>query len=172
VALNYCMRDHGGFEGNGQTLRLLSRLESFSNDAGANLSRRTLLGLLKYPLPHAAVANPAIRPSLMTGPTAVRLLDVKSCKPPKCYLDSEEDVVDWVLDPLSASDRTAFRRAWSGPANMPPRFINRSIAASWMWPTTLPMASTIWRMPSRWIWWARRISPRRCAIVAPLFWTR
>lgn len=109
VALNYCMRDHGGFEGNGQTLRLLSRIESFSNDAGANLCRRSLLGLLKYPLPYAAVANPAIRPSLMTGPTAVRLLDVKSCKPPKCYLDSEEDVVDWVLDPLSPADRMAFQ---------------------------------------------------------------
>src|SRR5262249_30878224 len=46
VALNYCMRDvaynRGGFEGNGQTLRILSRLENFSRDAGANLSRRTL----------------------------------------------------------------------------------------------------------------------------------
>jgi dGTPase len=29
VALNYCMRDHSGFEGNGQTLRILSRLEKF-----------------------------------------------------------------------------------------------------------------------------------------------
>jgi dGTPase len=82
VALNYCMRDHGGFEGNGQTLRLLSRIESFSNDAGANLCRRSLLGLLKYPLPYGAVANPAIRPSLMTGPTAVRLLDVKAANRP------------------------------------------------------------------------------------------
>lgn len=29
VSLNYCMRDAGGFEGNGQTLRLLARLENF-----------------------------------------------------------------------------------------------------------------------------------------------
>src|SRR6478609_9067568 len=42
VALNYCMRDHGGFEGNGQTLRILARLEAFSANAGANLTRRTL----------------------------------------------------------------------------------------------------------------------------------
>src|SRR5712671_2945909 len=27
TALNYCMRDFGGFEGNGQTLRILSKLE-------------------------------------------------------------------------------------------------------------------------------------------------
>ena len=41
VALNYCMRDAEGFEGNGQTLRLLARLENFSAAAGANLSRRS-----------------------------------------------------------------------------------------------------------------------------------
>src|ERR1700743_982826 len=29
VALNYCMRDSGGFEGNGHTLRILSRVENF-----------------------------------------------------------------------------------------------------------------------------------------------
>lgn len=108
VALNYCMRSHGGFEGNGQTLRILSRIESFSKAAGANLSRRTLLGVLKYPLPYARVCNANIRPSLLEGTTAVSLLDVKSCKPPKCYLDSERDVVDWILEPLSSADRKRF----------------------------------------------------------------
>ena len=43
IALNYCMRGAGGFEGNGQTLRILARLENFSAGAGANLSRRTRL---------------------------------------------------------------------------------------------------------------------------------
>ena len=52
IALNYCMRDadkerFGGFEGNGQTLRILSRLKNFSKGAGANLTRRSLLGVLK-----------------------------------------------------------------------------------------------------------------------------
>ncbi|VWX50633.1 HD domain-containing protein [Novosphingobium sp. 9U] len=49
VALNYCMRNHEGFKGNGETLRLLARLESFPQAARANLTRRTLLGVLKYP---------------------------------------------------------------------------------------------------------------------------
>jgi dGTPase len=57
VALNYCMRDHGGFEGNGQTLRILSRLETFSQGAGANLARRTLLGVLKYPVAFSGCAQ-------------------------------------------------------------------------------------------------------------------
>lgn len=106
VALNYCMRDHGGFEGNGQTLRILSRFESFSDAAGANLCRRTLLGVLKYPAPYSRVRNEAIKPVLLDGPTSVRLLDVKSCKPPKCFLDSEQDVVDWILAPLKPADRS------------------------------------------------------------------
>src|SRR5689334_12956067 len=41
IALNYCMRNHGGFEGNGQTLRVASRLEHFSVTTGI-----TLLGAL------------------------------------------------------------------------------------------------------------------------------
>lgn len=108
VALNYCMRSDGGFEGNGQTLRILARLENFSAAAGANLSRRTLLGVLKYPAPFSLVRNPEIEPALLEGPSSVKLLDVKSCKPPKCYMDSEQDVVDWVLEPLSTFDRERF----------------------------------------------------------------
>ncbi|WP_232494244.1 anti-phage deoxyguanosine triphosphatase [Novosphingobium kaempferiae] len=109
VALNYCMRDAGGFEGNGQTLRILARLETFSANAGANLSRRTLLGVLKYPVAWSKARNPALEPRLMDGPSTIRVLDPKACKPPKCHFDGEQDVVDWILDPLSAADRTKFQ---------------------------------------------------------------
>ena len=34
AALNYCMRNDGGFEGNCQTLRILSKLEKFSKKSG------------------------------------------------------------------------------------------------------------------------------------------
>ena len=107
VALNYCMRDDGGFEGNGQTLRILSRLENFSKGAGANLSRRTLLGVLKYPAPFSQTNNQT--PALDEGPTSLRLLDVKASKPPKCYLNSEQDVVDWVLETLTEAERKEFQ---------------------------------------------------------------
>ena len=49
VALNYCMREHGGFEGNGHTLRILSRLESFSELHGVDATRRTLLVCVEIP---------------------------------------------------------------------------------------------------------------------------
>jgi dGTPase len=109
VALNYCMREHGGFEGNGQTLRILARLESFSANAGANLCRRTLLGVLKYPAAFSAARNLAIVPALLVGPSTIRVLDPKACKPPKCHFDSEQDVVDWILATLSPSERDRFQ---------------------------------------------------------------
>lgn len=109
IALNYCMRGDGGFEGNGQTLRILARLESFSSGAGANLSRRTMLGVLKYPASYSVVVNPALAPALLGGPTTIKILDGRASKPPKCYLDSEQDVVDWTLEPLSHEDRATFQ---------------------------------------------------------------
>src|ERR1700746_1922028 len=38
VALNYCMRDHGGFEGNGQSLRLLTKVENSYGPFGLDLT--------------------------------------------------------------------------------------------------------------------------------------
>jgi dGTPase len=108
VALNYCMRDQGGFEGNGQTLRILARLEKFSETAGANLTRRTMLSVLKYPACYSRVVNSELRPRLNAHPSAIRVIDRVASKPPKCFLDTEQDVVDWILEPLSQRDREAF----------------------------------------------------------------
>ncbi|MEY8213805.1 MAG: dNTP triphosphohydrolase, partial [Colwellia sp.] len=58
IALHYMMREHGGFEGNGQTFRIVARLEPFSEHHGMNLTRRTLLGLMKYPQTLAQLSNP------------------------------------------------------------------------------------------------------------------
>lgn len=109
VALNYCMREHGGFEGNGQTLRILSRLENFSAHAGANLCRRSMLGVLKYPVSYSMVSNPDLTPSLSDGPTTIKIIDSLRSKPPKCYMDSEQEVVDWILSPLSEAERHLFQ---------------------------------------------------------------
>jgi dGTPase len=60
VALNYCIRTNGGFEGNGQTLRILSKLEKFSEVCGADLTRRALLGTRKYPVSFSQANNKAL----------------------------------------------------------------------------------------------------------------
>jgi len=110
IALHYGMRGHGGFEGNGQTLRILSRLEKFSESNGANLSRRSLLGVLKYPAPMSAVRSTDrnLTPRLVESTSVVHLINRKACRPPKCYLDSEVDVVDWLLGPVPQADRDLF----------------------------------------------------------------
>lgn len=114
VALNYCMRevdgfDRGGFEGNGQTLRIITRLENFSANAGANLTRRTLLGLLKYPVSYSNAKNPCLAPALVNGLSVENVIDNEASKPPKCYMNSEDDIVDWILAPLSSVDRSTFQ---------------------------------------------------------------
>jgi dGTPase len=48
-ALNEAAQDCGGFEGNAQTLRLLSRLEAKIERAGLNLTRASLDATCKYP---------------------------------------------------------------------------------------------------------------------------
>ncbi|WP_068310664.1 anti-phage deoxyguanosine triphosphatase [Polycladidibacter hongkongensis] len=108
VALNYCMRDHGGFEGNGQTLRILAKLESYSSDHGADLTRRSLLGLLKYPVTLEKLKNPTLSPKLLSTPSTLGILDPESCAPPKSYMASEENTVQWLLQHLSQSDRKRF----------------------------------------------------------------
>lgn len=113
VALNYCMPADQGFEGNGQTLRILARLEDFSKSAGANLTRRTMLGILKYPVPFFQARNRDIIPKLAEKPTTLRIIDTDASKPPKCYLDSEQEIVDWIFKPLTEHDRREFQ-TWDG----------------------------------------------------------
>lgn len=108
IALNYCMRQHGGFEGNGQTLRILSKLEKYHRDYGANLTRRTLLGVLKYPVVWEKARNPALVAALQSHPQSIAILDRSTSKPPKCYMASEQETVDWILAPFSETDRDLF----------------------------------------------------------------
>ncbi|MEF8793579.1 anti-phage deoxyguanosine triphosphatase [Thiohalorhabdus sp.] len=116
IALNYMMRDAGGFEGNGQTLRLLGRLEAHTPGYGLDLSRRTLLGVLKYPVPYGRVAPP--RPSPEAKPVSDdALLRVRAdhWKPPKCFLDDEVPIVHWVTEGLPAGDRRGLGRVRRDP---------------------------------------------------------
>ncbi|WP_333570863.1 anti-phage deoxyguanosine triphosphatase [Sphingomonas sp.] len=108
LALNYCMRDHGGFEGNGQTLRIVARLESYVPDHGADLTRRSLLGLLKYPVERSAVIDQSIVPSLHAGMSTVSVIDRDTSKPAKAYYDEDAAIVGWIFEPLSPEDRARF----------------------------------------------------------------
>jgi dGTPase len=101
IALNYMMRDHGGFEGNGQTFRILTRLEPYTKEFGMNLCRRSLLGTLKYPVMFSDVVG-----KYTDQPTSsFRRLKAHNWLPPKAIFDVDSNALNWVLAPLSDADR-------------------------------------------------------------------
>lgn len=106
VALHYMMRDHGGFEGNGQTFRIVSKLEPYSENYGMNLARRTMLGLMKYPQTLDCLSASAPVKELSSH----RQLKAADCHPPKgLYLDDLESL-NWVLAPLTSEDKSLFQQ--------------------------------------------------------------
>jgi dGTPase len=106
VALHYMMRDHGGFEGNGQTFRIVARLEPFSEHHGMNLSRRTLLGLMKYP----QVLEQLNQPVKTSHINNFRQLKASEWHPPKGLYSDDNEIIDWLLSSLSINDRKLFQQ--------------------------------------------------------------
>lgn len=105
VALNYMMRTHGGFEGNAQTLRLLTKVENSYGAFGLDLTRRTLLGVLKYPVPWSSIVATELPPVNEYS----RTIRINDWLPPKGYFDSEQPEVDWLLDSFSVNDKERFQ---------------------------------------------------------------
>ncbi|WP_286232980.1 anti-phage deoxyguanosine triphosphatase [Thalassotalea sediminis] len=107
VALHFMMRDHGGFEGNGQTFRIVSKLEPFSEGYGMNLARRTLLGLVKYP----QIIDELQGTHSPTTPASFRQLKANDWHPPKGLYKDDAKSIDWLLAPLSEQDKAAFQQS-------------------------------------------------------------
>ena len=114
VALNFMMRHHGGFEGNGQTLRLLTKLENSYGAYGLDLTRRSLLGILKYPVPWSRVAA-FVLPKITESVT--KTIRVNDWLPPKGYYDCDQAEIDWLLQAFSETDRTLLQSLASEPQN-------------------------------------------------------
>lgn len=112
VALNRCMLPYGGFEGNGQTLRIVTKLEPYHDVYGMDLTKRAVLGVIKYPAQYKDVVDWSINqggePEAPADEVEDESYDVRlepssifvasSYKPPKCYLNEEHDdvVMGWV----------------------------------------------------------------------------
>lgn len=104
VALNYMMRKHGGFEGNAQTFRIVTKLEPYTEHFGMNLTRRTLLGLIKYP----AMISQTRAVTLPDSVSHQRKLRARDWMPAKGLYDCDRSVFDWLLEPLSEKDKQLF----------------------------------------------------------------
>ncbi|WP_246013927.1 anti-phage deoxyguanosine triphosphatase [Pseudidiomarina gelatinasegens] len=108
VALNYCMRGAGGFEGNGQTLKILGKLAKYRAEYGLNATRRTLLGVLKYPIAYSQTKFDLLKEPQPVDPNW--LFNTNEYKPPKCYFDDDSDIIEFILKPFSPSDRELFQK--------------------------------------------------------------
>ena len=123
TALNYKMLQSGGFEGNGQTFRIVGRLESYHAHHGMDLTRRTLLGLLKYPV---------LMPELPALNTQANPTSLAQWKPAKALYKADEEILDWVLAPLSAADRRLFQQVETLHASPYQRSLHKAFDASMM----------------------------------------
>ncbi|TBR41202.1 deoxyguanosinetriphosphate triphosphohydrolase family protein [Marinomonas agarivorans] len=103
IALNYMMSEHGGFEGNAQSLRILGKRGSYSRDFGMDVTRRALLGILKYPVIHQKVVG-----TYPEKPSSFRQFKASQWNPPKCVYQEEEQLLNWILSPLSEQDQDTF----------------------------------------------------------------
>lgn len=108
VALNYCMRNHGGFEGNGQTLRILGELDKYTAKHGLNPTRRMLLGVLKYPASYNDLVNDDSYASKNECDTPYWLFKADSQKPPKCHHDSDKHIVGFIFKGFDSKDVKKF----------------------------------------------------------------
>lgn len=105
IALNYCMQSSGGYEGNGQTLRIVSKLGEFDEKYGLNLTRRTILGLIKYPAIYQNVFNPDFNRIQKASDS----LNLDAYKPPKCIHQEEEEILKWALEPFKPKDKKRYQ---------------------------------------------------------------
>lgn len=76
-ALHQLMKEYGGFEGNAQTMRILTQLAEYENSYGMNPSLRLILGVLKYPISY----------------TSANKNKDGGNKPPKCIYDDDRAVI-------------------------------------------------------------------------------
>ncbi|MFY1028046.1 anti-phage deoxyguanosine triphosphatase [Actinobacillus seminis] len=107
IALNYMMRHHGGFEGNAQTFRLLTKLEPYTPQSGMNLTRRTLLGIVKYPT-ILDIASPQYGEFTLAGNADPRYIKIADWRPGKGLFRDDLAMFDWLLSPLDDADRALF----------------------------------------------------------------
>ncbi|KFZ30619.1 deoxyguanosinetriphosphate triphosphohydrolase [Pseudidiomarina salinarum] len=123
TALNFKMLKSGGFEGNGQTFRIVGKLEAYHPDHGMDLTRRSLLGLLKYPV---------LMPPLPAPDNFDRPGSLAQWKPAKALFACDADLLDWVLEPLNAQDRELFQQVERLKASPWQRSLHKSLDASLM----------------------------------------
>lgn len=123
AALHYAMHKHGGFESNAQTLHLVTKTETSYGAYGLDLTRRTLLGILKYPAPlerlyiasspHIESYAPDEQKKDQTDRLSTR--GINNWIPPKGYYTEDNAEVAWILAPFTSQDCSLFQKVITKP---------------------------------------------------------
>ncbi|MBH5319478.1 dGTPase [Paenibacillus sp. GSMTC-2017] len=102
-----------GFEGNAHTFRLLTNLEG-SKGSGLDLTRATLLSILKYPATIDRLNNEMI-----------------VTKPPKTSVFKEDEVAfEWLLDPFSLEEKEYITSISEGIENKHKKTLTKTLECS------------------------------------------
>ncbi len=104
-ALNFVMHKDGGFESNAQTFRILTLLEPYTQAYGMNLTRRTLLGVLKYPM---LIPPPYQQFPDMETMQQVNYVNMDKWTAQKGVYPEDIEAFNWVLEILNEQDRIRF----------------------------------------------------------------
>lgn len=83
------MIDYGGFEGNAQALHMLTSGKELFSLEQFDLTKRTLLGILKYPVSYETL----IKKIIPAKEESHRKINHEDWSPPKCHYDSENDII-------------------------------------------------------------------------------
>lgn len=118
IALNYMMREHGGFEGNAQTLNILVTFEERAHNCGFDLTRRMLLGIIKYPATYGSLLREENH-IYIDKYRNYQFKSVKSSdwKAPKCIFDKEISSIEWILSIIPNDEAKEFMRFQDGGNN-------------------------------------------------------
>ncbi|MBA4600864.1 anti-phage deoxyguanosine triphosphatase [Thermoactinomyces mirandus] len=92
-ALHTCMEDYGGFEGNAQTFRILTRLEGEQDACGLNLTRALLMSIMKYPIFLDTAMNPGQEEPVLKLP------------PKASVFRCDQEAFEWTLSSLTEQER-------------------------------------------------------------------
>jgi dGTPase len=84
-------------------MRICTQLGEYSEEDGLNLTRRTLLGLIKYPATYSQVVDHTIYDENKAP------LNIDSFKPPKCsFFDCDSAYFSWITAPFCSHDIKRF----------------------------------------------------------------
>ncbi|BFM03770.1 hypothetical protein Psyaliredsea_24170 [Psychrobacter alimentarius] len=89
-------------------MRILGKIEKYTDEYGLNPTRRMLLGVLKYPVSYHELVDESFYKVKENPELPYWLFKADTQKPPKCYYDVDRDIVSFIFKAFSKEDQKNF----------------------------------------------------------------